>query len=191
MTNETKNVVYLIASPFTFRDYTRFGVDAWINRGWNVLVLDFTKLLSKNFQCHVSAERPLVEFSGLIDVNTADEAIFRVNEIQGKAVFIDLLGESFFEQKFRKLAKRKGKTLKLRLGSVPLRKRSIIETIKEAALRPKSAIRFLSRILHSSKNFEADYIVVGGIKSEKSLSSQNSKLILAHNLDYDFNSLYY
>ena len=119
MTNETKNVVYLIASPFTFRDYTRFGVDAWINRGWNVLVLDFTKLLSKNFQCHVSAERPLVEFSGLIDVNTADEAIFRVNEIQGKAVFIDLLGESFFEQKFRKLAKRKGEDSKVTLGVSP------------------------------------------------------------------------
>ena len=40
--------------------------------------------------------------------------------------------------------------------------------------------------MHSSKNFEADYIVVGGIESEKSLNSQNSKLILAHNLDYDF-----
>ena len=87
MTNETKNVVYLIASPFTFRDYTRFGVDAWINRGWNVLVLDFTKLLSKNFQCHVSAERPLVEFSGLIDVNTADEVFSELMKFRGRLFY--------------------------------------------------------------------------------------------------------
>lgn len=185
MNNKSKNVVYLISSPLSHRDYARFGIDAWRNRGWNVLVFDFTKILKKKFWAYVDGEKISYNFLGLDIVDTAEDAICKINRIQSKVVFIDLLGESFFEQKLRKLAKQKGKTLKLRLGAIPSQKLSLLKRIKGAFVRPKSVISFLTKIFYNTKNVEADYVVVGGIKSEQSLSRINSKVILAHNLDYD------
>lgn len=185
MNHKSKNVVYLIASPLSCRDYSRFGIDTWINRGWNVRVLDFTKLVRKDFWSFVDGEQLSFKFSGLSVIETTDEAICKISGIQSKAIFIDLLGESFFEQKLRKLAKQKGKTLKLRLGSIPSQKRSLFKRIQRAILRPKFTISALIGILRNTNNLEADYIVIGGLKSEQSLGPTSSKVILAHNLDYD------
>ena len=41
-------VVYLVSSPLSDRDFNRFGIGRWIERGFNVKVLDFTMLLKPN-----------------------------------------------------------------------------------------------------------------------------------------------
>ena len=56
--NETsKNVTYLIRSPLSSRDYARFGIDEWKNRGWNVRVFDFTKILNRRFWSYVGGDQ--------------------------------------------------------------------------------------------------------------------------------------
>ena len=41
--NNQKQVIYLISSPLSVRDYERFGISNWINANWKVKVFDITK----------------------------------------------------------------------------------------------------------------------------------------------------
>ena len=118
--NETsKNVTYLIRSPLSSRDYARFGIDEWKNRGWNVRVFDFTKILNRRFWSYVGGDQLTKRFSGLTVFETAKEAINEIEKIESNSVFVDLLGENFSELKFKALAKQKGKIIQLNLGHHP------------------------------------------------------------------------
>ena len=61
--NEHKNVTYLIRSPLSSRDYARFSIDEWKNRGWNVRVFDFW--LNRRFWSYVGGDQLTKRFSGL------------------------------------------------------------------------------------------------------------------------------
>lgn len=186
MTEISKNVTYLIRSPLSLRDYNRYGIDEWIHRGWNVRVFDLTKILNRRFWNYVGGDQLTQGFSGLTVFETAKEAINEIKKIESNSVFVDLLGEKFFELKYRALARQKGKTIKLHLGWIPAQPNNIFEKIQRALLHPGALFQFVVRKLLSNNKIHPDYVVVGGIKSEEQIKPFMSKLIKAHNLDFDF-----
>jgi hypothetical protein len=182
---KTRNVVYLIASPLQARDYDRFGIDMWRDRGWNVFVFDFTKILKEDFWNYVHGDHISVEFSGLKIFSTNEEAIGWFDRIKSNNIFIDFLGSSPFEQRCRKIVKQNGKILRCNLGSIPFKRQLVIRKICRTLLNPNLAVSFLVKLL-STKNIEPDYVVVSGVKSEQSIKNRHSNIIRAHNFDYDF-----
>lgn len=186
MNGSSKNVTYLIASPLSLRDYNRYGVDEWINRGWHVRVFDLTKILNRRFWSYVDGDQLSQDFSGLTVFETAKEAINEIKKIESNSVFIDFLGNRFFELKFRALAKKKGKTIKLHLGSLPAQPHSLFEKFQRVLLHPGVLAQFLINKLIDNNEIYPDYVVVGGVKSEQKVKSIKCKLIRAHNLDFDF-----
>ena len=186
MIGVSKNVTYLIGSPLSVRDYNRYGVGEWIHRGWNVRVFDLTKIINKNFWDHVNGNNPTQDFSFLTVFETAEDAINEIKKIQTNSVFIDLLGEKIFERKCSALAKQKGKTIKLNLGCIPSQPHNIFEKIQRGLWHPEVLFQFLVRKLFGYKRLHPDYIVVGGLNSEQQIKPFRSKLIKAHNLDFDF-----
>ena len=60
-----RQVVYLITSPLSKRDYDRFGIQRWLDRGWEVKVFDFTKYLKPEFWSYVNGDKLSVDFNSL------------------------------------------------------------------------------------------------------------------------------
>ena len=117
-----KLVVYLITSPLSKRDYDRFGIQRWLDRGWEVKVYDFTKFLKPKFWDYVDGTTLSIGFKGLNICEDEYSALSSVRQLKAETVFIDIISSSSrAEQKTRQAAKKKGIILKLRLGYFPVK----------------------------------------------------------------------
>jgi len=190
MVMHQKQVVYLITSPLSKRDYDRFGIQRWLDRRWNVKVFDFTKFLKPEFWDHVDGKKLSIAFEGLTIFDDLDSALSSIENLEDGAVFIDLLHTSSgTPQQMRHAAKKKGVSLKLKLGSLPNMQSDglIFYNIVQKAL--KDPVGFFPKVINKIKEFREDvpdYWVIGGTASLQNTSKGNPSIIKAHNLDYDF-----
>ena len=99
MTKIKKQVIYLITSPLSKRDYSRFGINRWLDRGWNVKVFDFTKFLKHEYWDYVDGESQSVDFEGLTIFEDIKSAIDSLENQEDGTVFIDIVSSSEAEQK--------------------------------------------------------------------------------------------
>jgi hypothetical protein len=171
------------------RDYDRFGIKNWLDRGWEVQVFDFTKFLKPEVWESVNGEYLSVDFDALKIIENDSSALILVKSLKGLSVFVDLIDSSRLEQKIRTAAKKKGVTLKLKLGSIPEKPidSSILFTRVQKAL--KNPFKFFPKVAHKIRQFREDtpdYFVVGGNASQPNTSKDNPFIIMTHNLDYDF-----
>ena len=184
----SKKVVYLAVSTLSERDYQRFGINIWIQRGWDVLVLDCTqfvrpKLFEKNY-----AESLSVNFRELQIVPNLESSLRHIDLLDGFIVFIDLLAHSTAEYKIRFAAQKKGKIVKCYVTSFPYH-RVNRPTILQKSLRAISnPLRIVTHYLTLARvnNMHPDYSVVAGTESFNSKSQHKSRIIYGHNLDYDY-----
>jgi len=184
-------VIYLITSPLSTRDYERFGIQRWLDRGWYVKVFDYTKFLAPQFWDYVDGDKLSCEFEGLEFFEDEKSALSSIHNLKSGVVFIDFIS-SIFEQKSRKIrcaTKKKGVSIHLKLGSVPNKQSDglIFFNIVQKAL--KDPIGFLQRVANKIRKFREDapdYFVVGGKASFQNTSKVNPSIIKAHNFDYDF-----
>ena len=187
MNSSVKNAIFLIKSPLSSRDYERFGIDEWLMRGWNVIVFDFTKILDKKRWDYVRGDQLSIDYRDLIFISSKNDAINRIESIIGYNIFIDLIGDSYFEIKCRNLAKKRGRLLKLQLTKIPSLKRPVKKKLQSIISKPTKLIKFIwFRALSLITRVHADYYIVAGLKSEDPALSMKAKTIRAHNLDYDF-----
>ena len=113
-----KQVIYIISSPLSERDFNRFGIKNWINRGWKVNVFDFTFFLYPKFWKFINGDKLSCNFEGLKIFHNIHEAVDVLQSLENKVVFIDFLGFSAAEMLIRKAAHRNGVLVRALLGSV-------------------------------------------------------------------------
>jgi hypothetical protein len=183
-------VVYLISSPLSKRDFTRFGVQAWVARGCSVKVFDLSKYLAPNFFEYLDGHHSSVQFKGLKVLDDKKSICASLEAVSNGSIFIDLLSNgTYFEYKLRKIAKRKGITVRLNVNTIPsvkLRYSSLFYKIFNRLKRPQKIGSYLWRIFAGHRLLSPDYWVVSGTASQEALQWSNSAIIKAHNLDYDF-----
>ena len=109
-----RQVVYLVTSPLSKRDYDRFGIQRWLDRRWNVKVFDSTKFLKPEFWSYVNGDKLSVDFNSLKIFEDEKSALKLIENLEGKTVFIDIIPFSGTEQKIRQVASKKGVTLRLK-----------------------------------------------------------------------------
>jgi hypothetical protein len=189
----SKQVIYLISSPLSLRDFGRFGIKNWVDCGWKVKVYDFTSFLYPKYWKHVDGEKLSVNFDGLTIFQNINEALTVLKNLQNKVVFIDLLGYSSKEQKIRSIARYHGLSVKLELGSIPQVNADknflkLLNLIKNPIVLVKKLILFLQNRLEKIRAIRhfPDYLVVSGTKSMLGVNRKKTSVIKAHNLDYDF-----
>ena len=96
-----RQVIYLITSPLSKRDYDRFGIQLWLDRGWEVKVFDFTKFLKPEFLDYVGDEQLMYNYYGLKIVEDKISALTLLDSLDEGMIFIDYLFGSSAEQKIR------------------------------------------------------------------------------------------
>ena len=114
-----KVVIYLVKSPLDERNFNRYGINIWMNRGWNVNVYDVTKILNNEFWHYITNDKVRFNFKNLKIFENINDILREIKQLDSSVVFVDLLNFSSSEMKIRKIAQTKGVIIKLKLGLVP------------------------------------------------------------------------
>ena len=188
-----KQVIYLVNSPFSKRNFNRFGINNWINQGWKVNVFDFTLFLFPKFWKFVNGDKLSCNFSGLKIFQNINEGLTVIESLEKKIVFIDLLGFSSLEMRIRKATRRKGILVRTSLGSIPEpnNKKNIFEiftSIKRSIFNLEKLVFFITEKFKKirSKRIHPDYLIASGSNSILGIDKKKTSVIKAHNFDYDF-----
>ena len=84
-----KQVIYLISSPLSERDFNRFGIKNWINRDWKVNVFDFTFFLYPKFWKFINGDKLSCNFEGLKIFQNINEVLAVLKSLENKVVLKD------------------------------------------------------------------------------------------------------
>ena len=191
-TYNQKQIIYLISSPLSERDFNRFGIKNWGVNGWKVNVFDATSFLHPKLWRYVEGDKLSFNFVGLKIFTNIKSLLSALNNLQHKVVFIDILGFSVAEMRIRKIAHNHGLLVRMQLGSIPEVKNKI--NILNIFGLFKSPILFIKKLFFIIKNkakqirakrYFPDYLVVGGTKSMLGINHKKTSVIKAHNFDYD------
>jgi hypothetical protein len=187
-----KQVIYLIASPLSERDFKRYGIKNWLDNGWKVNVFDVTMFLFPKFWRYVEGDKLSINFEGLKIFDNIKALLSALNNLQNKVVFIDFLGFSAVEMRIRKIARTHGLIVGVNLSSLPELKNkknilNLFSLIKSPIVLMEKLIFFIKNEVKQirAKKYSPDYLVVGGTKSMSGINDKKISVIKAHNFDYD------
>ena len=180
-------ICLLAASPFSKRDYERFGIFEIVQLGYEILVLDCTPFLYRKFDKKVNGEILCIKKNNVIRCYSIFDLIKNILAFKPDWCFDFLEGycrKNYFERVMTRIfLKSVSKIVLYRLGSLPdssdFKKKTIISKIKNKLKRIIIGILSLPwQILN------ADKVVIGGYEEFKKIKNKQ-KVIFAHNLDYD------
>ena len=186
-------IIYLIESPFNQRDYKRFGVDIFIQDGFEVYVWDFTPFLHPEVYRKVNVPDPITykKYRRFLTKREALSAILK--EFHGSFV-VSLIGYNFKSFSiFRALSKNKisySVSMSNALPSVTQKKLQPIDVLKKILrATPKKLINYVFvpipyRYLGIKS---ACFNLAGGEYSThyKYPVSPKTETLWLHTLDYD------
>lgn len=191
-----RKVVYLTEQPLDMWNYQRFGIQTWIDRGWEVEVWDVTPLLHPRvWQSHIELGGNLSSFSGYFPISSKDQLKTRFSGARQIGYFIDFAGNSYAATRIKVRLIRSGVfRVVCAIGSVPVpgaaRNSGIARKLRKAvAVGPIKALKLLANavVFKALAPFiRASFTVVSGDSSiAAEVGKSDHRTIRAHNLDYD------
>lgn len=194
-------IVYLIEQPLDQRNYDRFGIQTWIDRGWIVEVWDLTPhehpLVWQRF---IGMGGKLKHFEGYYTISSKCELEQKYSTESRIDYFVDFLGDSSCCQRVKMRLLKDGAKMVVcaNIGSMPSIEgvdeikgvRKFVRKVRKAtAFGPAISIKLLGRKLLSklTKNrIRPSLIIASGANSIRSIPYEyDQEIIKAHNLDYD------
>jgi hypothetical protein len=190
-------VIYLIEQPLSNWNYERFGIDTWINRGWKVKVWDLTKFINPLAYQYFSDSGMTVHlFEGYYEISNKSELQSMYKTINNGSYFVSAFGESAEHiLVMRQMSQAGAKRIWSNLGSIPgvPSNTGINKFFKKINVMLRTSPKLLWKALRDKfyrkiyrNQVSPSLIVVAGRKSFPNfLKSNDVRLVLAHNLDYD------
>lgn len=190
----TKKILYLIEQPLSQRNFDRFGIQNWLERGWNVEIWDLTPWAHPDVWRRNGSEGiRSIEYAGYVPLASAQDFEEKMRSLNGITHFIDLAGENFPVLKVRRRLIRTGAIRVIcATGSIPDPNEG-----KKKAFIPRLVAKLRTGPLHPGKligsvvwsRLTAKYAspglhVISGTKSMPD-GVPEDRIIRAHNLDYD------
>jgi len=192
--NKKMLVVYLISSPLSDRDFNRFGVGHWIDKGFNVKVLDFTMLLKPKYWKHFSSDSLSSSFNDVVMIKSIRMMKQFLKNYDDDCIFIDLIDDfSYLEFKIRSIIKKRGTLIQLKMKMFPTYNAAEIGIsryllkFKRVFADPTIIIRKISTIIRQYLKIASDYLIVSGGSSPINTNHrQTGSIIRVHSFDYDY-----
>jgi hypothetical protein len=88
---EINKIVYQFPYPFEKRDYDRFGVETFVNSGFDVRVWDMTDYFVPDYRRRAKANPDPVDFAGLLLFSQLDDILKAVNGLDRNAFVFNFL----------------------------------------------------------------------------------------------------
>lgn len=190
-----RKVVYLLDQPFDLRNLQRFGVQRWIDRGWQVEVWDLTPLVHPlGWRTFVEGDRATAPFAGHFLIETRGHLDERFRQSGPIDYYIDFSGERLDGVRAKLRLRRQGaKRVVCSLGSLPTLGAPLAGWLGGLwavfKLGPRVFGRRIAaavRHLVVARGASPDVLVVSGTRSLGLVSQWPGRdVIRAHNFDYD------
>lgn len=189
-----RRIVYLIEQPFDERNYERFGVQSWTQRGWAAEVWDLTPCAHPDvWRDFLARGKQVRQFTGYHPIASIRELVARLRSAGSIGYFIDLTTENFHTTRAKMLLKRLGvHRIACAVGSIPVAERTsktgtFAKLGRLVARGPRGALKWIKHAFFYkvvARYVPTDWTIVGG---EGSISPvrRAGRLIRAHNFDYD------
>lgn len=194
-------IVYLIEQPLDERNYDRFGIQTWINRGWDVEVWDLTPCEHPLvWQKFAETGGKLKQFKGYHAISSKHNLEKRFSLLSKAEYFVDFLGYSYRSNRIKMRLHKAGVKMVTcaNIGSSPsFSDADEVSSIhwlgrklkKVVAFGPFMSFKLLSRKLLSLSmptKVRPSLIVVAGENSIRAIATRDDQeIIKAHNFDYD------
>ena len=189
-------IVYLIEQPLDERNYDRFGIQTWIDRGWDVEVWDLTPWAHPRvWQNFIESGRKFREFVGYFPIASKSELAHRYSKLEKIGHFIDLTGDNNHTIRAKMYLIRMGAIRVIcATGTMPEpdggQKIGLVSKLGKALAKgPIKAFDWLAETFFRKLAvpfIRPGLVIVSGQKSIPSFSVAHEYQILeAHNLDYD------
>lgn len=191
-----KKIVYLIEQPLDERNFDRFGIQAWIDRGWDVEVWDLTPLsYPRVWQNFIESGHKLKEFAGYFPIASKNRLEYRYSRIEKIGYFIDLTSDGYCAVRAKmRLIQTGAIRVVCATGSIPVpdnaQEYGLVYKVRTAIADGR--FRSLKWLIDTcSQKLASPFIrpglvVVSGEKSVPLLSGRYDQVILkVHNFDYD------
>ena len=182
-------ILFFVASPFSERDYSRYGIEILKNH-FNVLILDCTELLNKEYNSKYKGLR--IENNDYYCIRNLTQCLSLMRKNQFQTLAIENIGLSYRANMIRnKLIEFNIPRVKLSIGLLPeasIKERLTFARIFALLKNPKTLVKkFYKLVLKLTiKNLNDQYVLCSGLASlQANKISKTSKIISAHSLDYD------
>ncbi len=186
-----KRLVYLIDQPFDERNYERFGVQTWLDKGWNVEVWDLTSWAFPSvWRDFVESGRALKKFPGYFSLESTRHLQERRCVAKNVSHFIDLTGDKYCCIRARQALTSMGARHIVLVGAShnPDQESGVAFRLRKAFLKgPRKAIPTLLAVVArkiAASTLRPDLVVVTGRESFPQ-AERGRKMLKAHSLDYD------
>ncbi|MDD5298986.1 MAG: hypothetical protein PHD65_00670 [Gallionella sp.] len=190
-------IIYLISQPLDEWNYDRFGVQAWIDRGWDTEVWDLTPWLHpRAWKFFFETGHKLKEFDGYFPITSKSQLNARYAKLGKVECFIDFAGNYFFATWIKIRLSQMGAVRVIDVAnSLPLakdvQKCGVICKLKKVFARSPSALvewlanKLMDRL--AAPFIRPGLVVVSGEKSLNAAISAgyDQEILKAHNLGYD------
>ena len=187
-------VIFFIESPFTERDYSRYGIEILQKNGFNVEVWDFAPVLHPKVYQYVQVSGA-VSFGGYKRFLVQDEALVAISELTHACFVVSLITcryETFAI--YRALSVVQVGYCMVVINAIPAQ--STVKDPMAILAQMKQASPFqlfnalISRIPFQYMGIRpATVLLAGGVQSirhrNKHSMNQETKILWAHTLDYD------
>jgi hypothetical protein len=188
-----KRVVYLIEQPLDERNFRRFGIQAWIDRQWQVEVWDLTPWAHRRVWADFNHRgHDLKRFAGYFPIHGWKDLKGRLRGAATIRCFVDLTGTGFQSVRAKSALRRMGaKRIVCAVGTLPVPDRdgtSLASKLGKALSKgPVGAWKRLSTAFFTrvvAPRIPAELAVISGTES-MTLTRLRGEVIRAHNFDYD------
>ena len=182
-----KKICFLVCSPFTDKDYRKYGISQIEKLGFQILILDCTPFLESKFYSEIGGDKVTMKNKLVLKCFTKKDIFLNLNKFNPEWCIDDLQGFSkklYFERvQIRLFLKSNFKILEYKLKSIPFYKGLINRNFFNYT---KNLIKiFLIKILSLPwKIAKPDKVVIGGSIEYEKLSNYVGT-IRAHNFDFD------
>jgi hypothetical protein len=189
-----RKIIYLIEQPLDERNFDRFGIQTWLDRGWSVEVWDLTPLSHPNvWRAFIESQRKLKHFEGYFPIDTKRSLSARYAALGPTEYFIDLTGDNYRSFMVKRFLVRRGAVRVICApGSIPApqsRERNrLVAAIRKAVTRgPMRSIKALCAMI--ARKLALPLIKPGLAIASGEISSRSvtgsCEILRAHSFDYD------
>lgn len=175
---DTLKIVFIPNLPYTYRDHERFGVKYFIDKGYDVEVLDIHKILIPGYKEKVKID--YYTFNLHIELESKLALLDKIKHLKSNDfIFFYIAGKNGIELLDDMRNVTKAKFITYVSGSIPI------------STEPCGFVDNLKLFIHKfiiKKGFSTDYYVSGSQKDEKAHSNligKNTKIIESHSRDYN------
>lgn len=189
-----RKILYLIDQPLDERNFDRFGIQKWVERGWAAEVWDLTPLVYPHvWRAFIESQRKLKDFEGLFSIDSKRALSARYAALGPIQYFVDLSDENYRSFTVKRFLMRRGAVRVIcALGSIAAPqargRNPLVSAIRKAVERgPMRSIKALAAAIArrlALPLIRPGLAIVSGEISSRAVM-RSCEILRVHSFDYD------